>query len=123
MVGKLYRQLKYYLKIWFLMSKNSFLVVLSHGGVFLLFLLGKIIRFSLFFAFIYFLITGTKTIAGYNFTQTAFFFLTFNLIDVLSQFLFREVYNFRSLVVSGNLDLVLSKPINPLLRVLMGGAD
>jgi ABC-2 type transport system permease protein len=55
--------------------------------------------------------------------QTIFFFLTFNLIDVFAQFLFREVYRFRPLVVSGSFDLVLSKPISPLFRSLMGGAD
>jgi len=123
MVNKILKDIKYYSKIWFIMSKNSFLVVMSQGYIFSMFLLGKILRFSFFLTFIYFLITGSKTVAGYNFTQTTFFFLTFNLIDVISQFLFREVYRFRSLVVSGDLDLILSKPMSPLFRVLLGGVD
>ncbi|MBI2022115.1 ABC-2 family transporter protein [Candidatus Daviesbacteria bacterium] len=45
------------------------------------------------------------------------------MIDTLAQFLFREVYRFRDLVVRGDLDLILIKPINPLIRVLLGGAD
>ena len=45
------------------------------------------------------------------------------LIDVISQFLFREVYRFRPLVVSGEFDLVLVKPVSSLFRSLAGGAD
>ena len=44
-------------------------------------------------------------------------------MDIFSQFLFREVYRFRPLVISGEFDLVMAKPINALFRVLMGGAD
>jgi ABC-2 type transport system permease protein len=69
------------------------------------------------------LLSKTDTLAGYTLHQTLFFFLTFNLIDVIAQFLFREVYRFRPLIVSGSFDLVLIKPINALFRSLMGGAD
>jgi len=62
-------------------------------------------------------------VAGYGINEIIFFFLTFNLIDIISQFLFREVYRFRQKVVSGDLDLILVNPINSLFRVLMGGAD
>ena len=41
----------------------------------------------------------------------------------MAQFLFREAYRFRPLVVSGDFDLILVKPVNALFRVLMGGAD
>lgn len=87
------------------------------------FLIGKILRFIFFFGFLYFLLLGTKTLAGYSGNQIIFFFLTFNLIDVITQFLFREVYRFRPMVINGDLDLVLVKPLNALFRVLMGGAD
>lgn len=116
---KIYR----YIKLWFLMSKNAFSVLIIEKFSFAIFLTGKLIRFSLYFVFLYFLVRGTKTLAGYNANQVIFFFLTFNVIDVTSQFLFREVYRFRPLVVSGGFDLVLVKPVNALFRVLMGGAD
>lgn len=112
-----------YLKIWLLMTRNSFLGVLSQRPGVLVFLLGKILRFGFFVAFIVYLLKGTGVLAGYTLNQTLFFFLTFNLVDALTQFLFREVYRFRPLVVSGDLDLILVKPVNPLFRVLMGGAD
>ena len=105
------------------MSRNSFLAVLLQRSAFTIFFLGKVLRFVFFLGFIFFLLKGTKSLAGYNLNQTLLFFLTFNLIDVISQFLFREVYRFRPLVVSGGFDLVLTKPISALFRSLMGGAD
>ena len=87
------------------------------------FLIGKILRFVFFFGFLYFLLLGNSTLAGYTSNQIIFFFLTFNLIDVITQFLFREVYNFRPMIVNGDFDLVLVRPLSALFRVLMGGAD
>lgn len=113
----------YYIKIWLTMTKNAFLMVLTQRTVLALFLFGKFLRFGFFIGFLYFLIQGVKSLAGYTNYQVMFFFLTFNLIDVTAQFLFREVYRFRPLVVSGSFDLVLSKPMSALFRSLMGGAD
>jgi len=118
-MNKLFR----YIKFWFLMSKNAFMIVFSDKLGFAIFLLGKVIRFFLYLWFLYFLVRGTKTLVNFNVNQTIFFFLTFNIIDIISQFLFREVYRFRSLVVTGAFDLILVKPVNALFRVLMGGAD
>lgn len=116
-------RLTYYIKIWFLMSKNSFLNWISQRFLFLIFLVGKLIRFFFFFSFLFLITEGATQIAGYATNQIIFFFLTFNLIDTISQFFFREVYRFRSLVQSGDFDLILVKPVNSLFRVLLGGAD
>jgi ABC-2 type transport system permease protein len=105
------------------MSRNSFLAVFNQKAALSIFLIGKLLRFFFFFGFIVFLLKGTKSLAGYNLNQTLLFFLTFNLIDTVSQFLFREVYRFRPLIISGGFDLVLSKPMSALFRSLMGGAD
>jgi len=117
------RKIKKYFKVWWLLSKNSFMSMLSNrlGSIF--FLLGKLIRFFIYLFFIIILLKGTNSLAGYNLNQTVFFYLTFNLIDIISQFLFREVYRFRPQIVEGTFDLVLSKPINALFRSLLGGAD
>jgi ABC-2 type transport system permease protein len=120
---KIPKRLPYYFRIWVNMSKNSFLMVLNQKSVLLVFLAGKVLRFMFFVAFLFFLVKGSENLAGYNSTQAIFFFLTFMVVDTTAQFLFREVYKFRSLVVSGDFDLVLVKPVNSLFRVLMGGAD
>lgn len=88
-----------------------------------MFLFGKILRFIFFFGFLFFLLRSIGTLANYTANQIIFFFLTFNLIDIISQFLFREVYNFRGLIIKGDFDLILTKPQNALFRVLFGGAD
>lgn len=117
------RKFFYYLKVWWLMSRNSFLAMLAQKLGFVIFLSGKLLRFGFFVAFLFFLLQGTQTLAGYSLQETLFFFLTFNLIDISAQFLFREVYRFRPQVVSGSFDLTLTKPVSPLFRVLLGGAD
>jgi ABC-2 type transport system permease protein len=117
------KKFKKYFKIWWMMSRNSFSVVLGQKLALSVFLIGKILRFIFFFGFLYFLLLGNSTLAGYTSNQIIFFFLTFNLIDVITQFLFREVYNFRPMIVNGDFDLVLVRPISALFRVLMGGAD
>ncbi len=117
------KKIKKHLVIWFLLTKNSFVTILYAKLALLIFLSGKIIRFLFFFAFLYFLMTGTKTLAGYTTNQVLFFFLTFNLVDITGQLLFREVYRFRPQVVSGNFDLVLVKPVSALFRSLTGGTD
>ncbi|MEK7188390.1 MAG: ABC-2 family transporter protein [Patescibacteria group bacterium] len=117
------KKILYYFKIWLIISKNSFLNVIHQRLALAIFLVGKILRFVFFLAFLYFIVNSAGTLAGYSSHQAIFFFLTFNLIDIVSQFLFRDVYRFRPLVASGDFDLILVKPLNALFRVLMGGAD
>ena len=117
------KRFKYYFKIWKLMAKNTLLNWSTNRNVFLIFLVGKIIRYIFYFGFLYFLVKGTNGFLGYSQNQILFFTATFMLIDTLAQFLFRDVYNFRPLVVSGDFDLVLVKPLNALFRVLLGGPD
>jgi ABC-2 type transport system permease protein len=110
-------------KIFWRLSINSIRTMLTHRVGVISFMAGKIIRFLVYFLFIYYLLSKTRLLAGYNLTQTAVFFLTFNFIDSFSQLLFREVYRFRPLVSTGELDGVLLKPYHPFLRVLIGGVD
>lgn len=89
----------------------------------LLFVLGKLLRFGFIFGFLFLIFSQTKSLYGYSFQEAMIFFMTFNLIDNAAQLLFREVYRFRPLIVSGGFDLVLTKPFHPFLKVLIGGVD
>lgn len=89
----------------------------------LLFLSGKIIRFLMFFAFLFAVLSSSQTLVGFNREQIIFFFLVFNIIDVAVQFFFRGVYLFRPQVVSGNYDLDLLKPLPSFFRPLFGWTD
>lgn len=111
------------IKIIFLYFKNSLLQMAQNIPIVMVFFLSKLIRYVMFFVFIYFLVTGIVNVGGYSREQMLFFYLVFNIIDTLGQLLYREVYRFRPLVISGGLDFVLLKPANPLIRVLVGGPD
>src|SRR3990167_2728602 len=112
-----------YIKLWFMMtgmvSQNTF--VSRFGAV--LFLLGKLIRFVFFLFFLLIIVSRTQAIVGYTLWQVILFYITFNLIDSLAQFFLREVYRFRSYVVTGDFDYFLTKPVPVLLRLLFGGSD
>ena len=102
---------------------NSFQGIISTPATFLIFFIAKLARYGFFIVFLYFLISNLGRVGGFTPAQMLVFYLSFNLIDTSSQMLFREVYRFRPLVVSGDLDGVLAKPFSPLLRVLVGGPD
>lgn len=114
---------KKYLRIWWILavraSQTAFVSRFGTG----VFLLGKILRFLFFFLFLLLLASNTKVIAGYSLWQVIFFYLTFNIVDTMVQFFLREVYRFRSYVIYGEFDYILTKPISPLFRSLFGGSD
>ncbi len=114
---------KKYFKIWLRFAINGFQTQISVRFALIIFLLGKILRFGVYTFFIIILVGKTKVLAGYSLDQTIFFFLSFNLVDILAQLLFREVYRFRQAVVSGNFDFYLIRPVNVLFRSLFGGPD
>jgi len=112
-----------YIKLWWMMtimvSQNAF--VSRFGAV--LFVLGKLIRFVFFLFFLLIIVSRTQAIVGYTLWQVILFYITFNFIDSLTQFFLREVYRFRSYVISGNFDYFLTKPMPVLFRLLFGGSD
>ncbi|MDP2860537.1 MAG: ABC-2 family transporter protein [bacterium] len=117
------RGLRIYWRVWRRTAALSFMSgLVSRFGACLL-ILGKLVRFGFFLVFLAVIGTKTKAIAGYNLSEMVFFFLTFNLVDVLSQFFFREAYRFRPKIISGGFDLTLTKPISPLFQSLLTGAD
>lgn len=106
-----------------MMAKNSLLNWSMNRHVLLVFLLGKIIRYTFYFGFLFFLVNGSNGFLNYSKNQVMFFTATFVLLDTVAQFFFRNVYSFRPTLISGDFDLVLVKPLNALFRVLLGGPD
>ncbi len=104
-------------------SANSLQQVLSNVPVFLLFFFSKLVRYGLFLLFLILLFNGVTSVMGYSREQMLMFYLIYNLIDTTAQLMFREVYRFRPLIVSGGFDAVLTKPFSPIIRSLFGGPD
>lgn len=115
--------IKKYFKVWWIYAVNTIQTQLVVKWTVGIFLLAKILRFSIFTLFIVILLSKTNVIAGYTLNQTLLFFLSFNLVDIITQLVFREVYRFRGQIISGNFDFYLIKPISPLFRSLFGGPD
>lgn len=111
------------LKIITIFFSNSLQQSLTNLPVFIMFFISKLFRYGMFMSMLFLMTHSLKTIGGYTATQMLTFYLVFVFIDTLAQLLFREVYRFRPLVVSGGLDMILTKPLNPLVRVLFGGPD
>lgn len=112
-----------YIRFWWILTLNATQTTLASRFGAVIFIIGKFLRFGFFFFFLFVLLGRAQTLAGYNATQVFFFYLSFNLIDGVPQLLFREVYRFRQLVLTGNFDYYLEKPISVLFRSLFGGSD
>lgn len=87
------------------------------------FFCGKVIRFLLFFIFLFSVFGNKSVLLSYSREQIIIFFLVFNIVDISGQFLFRGVYMFRTLVISGNYDFDLLKPLPSFFRPLFGWSD
>ena len=117
------KKIKKFFRVWLLSTRNVALSQMVTGYAAVFFTLGKIVRFLFFFAFIFIVVRSTNFLAGYNSQQVIFFFLVFNIIDISAQFLFRAVYGFRPLVVRGEFDFYLVKPLPSFFRPLFAWAD
>ena len=87
------------------------------------FLIGKMIRLGFFFAFVLAVFNHVETVAGYSLVETALFFLTFNLVDMAAQILFRGVYAARRTVTEGDFDFYLLQPCSALFRMVCSTVD
>lgn len=87
------------------------------------FLIGKIVRFLFFFVFIFSVLSRTGSLVGYSKEQVILFFLVFNLVDISTQALFRGVYQFRRLVIEGDYDFDLLRPLPSYFRPIFGWTD
>lgn len=115
--------LKKFLKVWFAIAKIAAQdqMVSSLSGY--LFLVGKVFRFLFLFVFLFSVLSATQTLAGYTRDQVIVFFLVYYLVDTAAQSLFRGVYLFRSLIISGDYDFDLLKPMPSFFRPVFGWTD
>lgn len=107
-----------YLNVWLRLSKMRFREFYIESRLNSLFLIsGKLVRFSFFLIFIIALLMQARQLAGFGLHQTLLFFMTFNLVDITSQFLLRGTYAVRSMIDGGQIDLFLTQPVNTLFRI------
>ncbi len=112
-----------YFRIWLRTASMAMQAQLTYRLGSLGFLAGKMIRLAFFFAFVVAVFNHVETVAGYNLVETALFFLTFNVVDMASQILFRGVYGARRIVSEGDFDFYLAQPCSPLFRMVCSTVD
>ncbi len=117
------KRIKRCFRIWLILGKMSLSLHLMRRFGFVVFFLGKMFRFFFFVLFLFFIFKRTGGVASYSASQAIFFFVVFHFISSLSQMFFRGIYTFRQQVVSGGFDLILSKPLSALFRVVFGSFD
>lgn len=112
-----------YWQIWLMTAKTALQEAFVNRWTNALFFTGKAIRLAMMVIFLFLIRSQVQQFAGYTTDQLVVFFLTYQLIDTISQVFFRGVYLFGNLVKNGEFDFYLSKPINPLFRALTGKPD
>src|SRR5579863_9965406 len=117
------KKLKRYITVWWKLTLGTSQIAFQSRFGAILFLLGKLLRYVFFLLFLVLLIGRTKTVVGYTFWQICLFYATFNLLDTLPQFFFRNVYRFRQQILNGYFDNLLLKPLPSLFQPLFGGSD
>lgn len=115
--------LQHYWSVWLLMATNAIQETFVNRAANVFFMLGKLFRFSFMMMFLVLLKNNVSEVGGYSTAQMLVFYVTYQIIDTILQTLYRGVYEFGATVRNGQFDAVLSKPINPLFRILTGTPD
>jgi ABC-2 type transport system permease protein len=119
MVGSLRK----YFRSWIILTNGSTQLSFQSRFGASLFIVAKLLRYVFFLYFLFLLLSKTNTLAGYTLWQVILFYASYNLIDTLSQLLFRNVYRFRAQIINGYFDYILLRPLSPLFKTLFGGVD
>jgi ABC-2 type transport system permease protein len=115
--------LKRYIVYWLKNNSLTLQSLLADRLSSILFIFGKLLRFSFYLGFLFALKLKIKLVTGYNIDQLVVFFLIYNLFDLVGQLFYRGVYWYRADILSGAFDFTLLKPINPLFQVLTSHTD
>lgn len=115
--------MKRYLKVWWRLAQMAFLMQFANRWSSLGWLGGKLVRLVFFIIFIVAIFRHVPSVAGYSLEQVALFFLTFNLVDIVAQILFRGIYMIGRDIREGDMDFYLIQPVNPLFRICSNLVD
>lgn len=111
------------LKIWYQLFRCAAGTTLSNHLDSGSYLLGKIIRLVFFVLLLWAVFQHTTSFAGYSAAATLLFFFTFNVIDVITQTIFRGLYFVGEEINRGTFDYSLVRPVSPLAYNLLRYPD
>lgn len=115
MAAKPHSLINRYAHIWWQSASMHLAVVAQSRVDVVTYILGKLIRMTFFIALVLGLFESVTDIVGYSKGQVLLFFAIMNCVDVIAQMVwFRGLYDLQRLVRTGDLDLILTKPLSPL---------
>ncbi len=103
-----------YVRIWRKAAVLNFSILATNQLDFITFILAKLLRMGFFFFFVISVFSPNTRVAGYTPQEAFLFFAFMNLIDVLLQLFYRGLTDHPRIVKNGDLDFILTKPVNPL---------
>lgn len=112
-----------YARIWWVLVLNSFKTQIATWLASAGYLIGKFFRFGFFLAYLIGIFDHIPGLKGYSMPEVVLFFMTFNLVDVAAQFLFRGLYGVKVLIEEGDFDKILTQPAHALFRISVMGMD
>ncbi len=112
-----------YSRLLGVLALNSFKTQVSTSLASAGYLLGKILRFGFFLAYLLAVFDRIPNLKGFSMPEVVIFFMTFNLVDVGAQFLFRGLYGVKVLIEEGDFDKILTQPAHVLFRISVMGMD
>ncbi len=104
-----------YARIWLRSAMVNFSVLGVSRIDFVSYVAAKFVRMGFFFFFVIAIFRTNTVLAGYTRAEVLFFFALMNLVDVVVQLVFfRGLTDLQRLIRTGEFDVVLTKPMNPL---------
>lgn len=111
------------IKAWWIIAKSNFQTQLLTRSSAFLFIVSKLLNFAFTLLTVLAIFTTTKTLNGYTLSESIVFVLVYGLGESLIGFLFRAIYFFRPILVRGDFDLDLLRPLPSFFRPLLSSPD
>ncbi len=108
---------------WLVIAKNNIQSQLLTRSSSTLFIVGKLLQFVFSLIIINSIFKNTGTIKDYAQEEATIFVLVYFIMDSITQFFFRAIYTFRPVLLKGDYDLDLLKPLPSYFRPLLSRPD
>jgi ABC-2 type transport system permease protein len=105
--------IKHHWRVWKRMIVMNFATYSASRVEFASYTCAKLLRMGFFLVFVFALFGNTKSIAGYSEAEVLLFFAVMNTLDIALQLIYRGLTQVPTTIRTGDLDLILVKPVSP----------
>jgi ABC-2 type transport system permease protein len=108
---------------WKIIARNNLQNQLLTPSSSILFTIGKLFYFIFTLLSIFAIFNQTTSLQGYSLPQGIIIAIVYSLLESIFGFIFRSLYTFRPILIKGDFDLDLLKPLPAFFRPLFSGPD